>query len=102
MKRIALLILSVVLTITVFAQSTPGAKEKNAGNDAWKAKNYAEAFKNFEAYLKALTIRTMLIFIIRQRLLLKLRSMQRLRNITIWRSRTSIKQPVLIMEKRSL
>ncbi len=53
MKRIALLILSVVLTITVFAQTTPGAKEKNAGNDAWKAKNYAEAFKNFEAYLKA-------------------------------------------------
>lgn len=53
MKRIALLILSVLLTITVFAQTTPGAKEKNAGNDAWKAKNYAEAFKNFEAYLKA-------------------------------------------------
>ena len=53
MKRIALLILSVLLTLTVFAQTTPGAKEKNAGNDAWKAKNYAEAFKNFEAYLKA-------------------------------------------------
>ena len=54
MKRIASLILSVLLTITVFAQTaTPGAKEKNAGNDAWKAKNYAEAFKNFEAYLKA-------------------------------------------------
>ena len=53
MKRIALLILSVLLTLTVFAQTTPGAKEKNAGNDAWKAKNYVEAFKNFEAYLKA-------------------------------------------------
>lgn len=52
MKRIALLILSVLLTTTVFAQ-TPGAKEKNAGNDAWKAKNYVEAFNNFEAYLKA-------------------------------------------------
>ena len=53
MKRIAFLILSVLLTLTFFAQTTPGAKEKNAGNDAWKAKNYAEAFKNFEAYLKA-------------------------------------------------
>lgn len=52
MKRIALVFLSVLLTITVFAQE-PGAKEKNAGNAAWKAKNYPEAFKNFEAYLKA-------------------------------------------------
>lgn len=56
MKRIALLILSVLLTITVFAQ-TPGAKEKNAGNAAWKAKNYPEAFKNFEAYLKVVNFK---------------------------------------------
>lgn len=51
MKRIALLLLSVLLSITVFAQD-PGAKEKNAGNAALKAKNYPEAFKNLEAYLK--------------------------------------------------
>lgn len=52
MKKIVLLFLSALLTVSVFAQD-PGAAEKNAGNAAWKAKNYAEAFKNFEAYLKA-------------------------------------------------
>lgn len=52
MKKIVLLFLSALLTVSVFAQD-PGATEKNAGNAAWKAKNYAEAFKNFEAYLKA-------------------------------------------------
>lgn len=36
---------------SVFAQ-TPGATEKNAGNAALKSKNYAEAFKQYEAYLK--------------------------------------------------
>ena len=51
MKRIAFLILSVLLTASVFAQD-PGATEKNAGNAAVKAKNYAEAFKQYEAYLK--------------------------------------------------
>ncbi len=51
MKKIAFLILSVLFAANVFAQD-PGAAEKNAGNDALKAKNYAEAFKNYEAYLK--------------------------------------------------
>ena len=49
MKRIAFLILSVLLTVSVFAQD-PGATEKNAGNAAVKAKNYPEAFKQYEAY----------------------------------------------------
>jgi len=46
MKRIAFLILSVLLTVSVFAQD-PGATEKNAGNAAVKAKNYPEAFKQY-------------------------------------------------------
>ena len=49
MKRIAFLILSVLLTVSVFAQD-PGATEKNAGNAAVKAKNYPEAFKQYEAF----------------------------------------------------
>lgn len=52
MKKIVLLLFTALLTFSVFAQD-PGAAEKNAGNAAWKAKNYPEAFKNFEAYLKA-------------------------------------------------
>lgn len=51
MKKIILLFLSAILTLGVFAQD-PGAAEKNAGNTALKAKNYAEAFKKFEEYLK--------------------------------------------------
>ena len=39
------------MTVSVFAQD-PGATEKNAGNAAVKAKNYPEAFKQYEAYLK--------------------------------------------------
>lgn len=56
MKKIILLFFSILLTVSVFAQD-PGATEKNAGNAAWKAKNYAEAFKNFEAYLKAVNFK---------------------------------------------
>lgn len=52
MKKIVLLILVGLLTGSLFAQE-PGAAEKNAGNDAWKAKNYALAFTNFEKYLQA-------------------------------------------------
>lgn len=52
MKRITLLFFSLLLTVSVFAQQ-PGAAEKNAGNAALRAKNYAEAYKNFEIYLKA-------------------------------------------------
>ncbi|MEG0795233.1 MAG: hypothetical protein RR397_01805 [Odoribacter sp.] len=51
MRRIVFLFLSVLLSASVFAQE-PGATEKNAGNDAVKAKNYAEAFKKYEEYLK--------------------------------------------------
>lgn len=52
MKKIVLVLFSALLAVNVFAQD-PGATEKNAGNAAWKAKNYPDAFKNFEAYLKA-------------------------------------------------
>ena len=52
MKKIVLLVLVGLLTGSLFAQD-PGAAEKNAGNDAWKAKNYALAFTNFEKYLQA-------------------------------------------------
>ncbi len=51
MKRIAFILLSILFSAGVFAQE-PGAAEKNAGNDALKAKNYAEAFKKYEEYLK--------------------------------------------------
>jgi len=51
MKKVVFLFLSILFTAGVFAQD-PGAAEKNAGNAALKAKNYAEAFKNYEAYLK--------------------------------------------------
>lgn len=52
MKKTFLLLFSALWAVSVFAQD-PGAAEKNAGNAAWKSKDYAEAFKNFEAYLKA-------------------------------------------------
>lgn len=51
MKKVVFLFLSILLTAGVFAQE-PGAAEKNAGNTALKAKNYAEAFKKYEEYLK--------------------------------------------------
>ena len=51
MKRIAFILLSILFSAGVFVQE-PGAAEKNAGNDALKAKNYAEAFKKYEEYLK--------------------------------------------------
>ena len=49
MKRIAFLILSVLLTVSVFAQD-PGATEKNAGNAAVKAKNYPEDVYKRQVY----------------------------------------------------
>lgn len=51
MRKFILLFVSVLMGTALLAQ-TPGAAEKNAGNAAYKAKNYAEAFKNWEAYLK--------------------------------------------------
>ena len=102
MKRIALLILSVLLTLTVFAQTTPGAKEKNAGNDAWKAKNYAEAFKNFEAYLKAVDFKDNAYIYNTATAAAKAKNYAAAEKYMIWLSRISIKQPALIMEKQSL
>lgn len=51
MKKIALLILIGLFAGSLFAQE-PGAEQKNAGNTALKAKNYSEALKKFEEYLK--------------------------------------------------
>lgn len=51
MKRVILSFLGVLLTCSIFAQE-PGATEKNAANAAMRSKNYPEAFKQLEAYLK--------------------------------------------------
>lgn len=51
MKKIVLFVILGLITGSLWAQD-PGAVEKNAGNDAWKAKNYALAFTNFEKYLQ--------------------------------------------------
>ena len=51
MRKTVLLLLMSFMALGAFAQD-PGATEKNAGNAAWKAKNYAEAFTNFEKYLQ--------------------------------------------------
>lgn len=52
MRKTVLLLLMGFMALGLFAQD-PGAAEKNAGNEAWKAKNYALAFTNFEKYLQA-------------------------------------------------
>lgn len=54
MRKTVLLLLMgfMFMSLGTFAQDA-GAAEKNAGNAAWKAKNYAEAFANFEKYLQA-------------------------------------------------
>lgn len=51
MKKIALLIFIGLFAGSLFAQE-PGAEQKNAGNAALKAKNYTEALKKYEEYLK--------------------------------------------------
>lgn len=53
MKKIILLFFTALLSVSLFAQDNAGTAEKNAGNAAWKAKNYSEAFVNFEKYLQA-------------------------------------------------
>ena len=61
MRKLFLFLLTGLFIGTLAAQETGDAKEdsnaeaaklKNAGNDAYKAKNYAEAFTNWEQYLK--------------------------------------------------
>ncbi|MDR0982373.1 MAG: hypothetical protein LBM07_03920 [Culturomica sp.] len=52
MKRIVLSVLFGLLLGNLSAQE-PDAAAKNAGNAAWKAKNYQEAFVNFEKYLES-------------------------------------------------
>lgn len=56
MRKFLFTTLMILFAAVVFAQE-PGAKEKNAGNEAWKAKNYTLAFTNFEAYLKAVNFK---------------------------------------------
>ena len=51
MKRLVLLFVGAILALGVFAQES-GAKEKNAANEAMKAKNYSEALTLLETYLK--------------------------------------------------
>lgn len=50
MKKILLFVLVSCFTLSVFAQSA--AELKNAGNAAYRAKNYAEALAKYEEYLK--------------------------------------------------
>lgn len=51
MKRLVLLFAGVLLTFSVMAQDA-GAKEKNAANEAMKAKKFPEALTLLETYLK--------------------------------------------------
>lgn len=55
MKKLFLFILTGLLAGSLYAQEAnneEAAKLKNAGNAAYKAKNYLEAFTNWEKYLK--------------------------------------------------
>lgn len=55
MKKLFLFILTGLLAGSLYAQDAnneEAAKLKNAGNAAYKAKNYLEAFTNWEKYLK--------------------------------------------------
>ena len=56
MKKLLLFVLVSFFVGTLAAQTTEeeAGKLKNAGNAAWKAKNYKEAFTNWENYLKAI------------------------------------------------
>ena len=98
MKRIAFLILSVLLTVSVFAQD-PGATEKNAGNAAVKAKNYPEAFKQYEAYLKIVNNKDNATVYNTAYCATKIRITQLLRNILICLSKITTKVRLLIWEK---
>ncbi len=52
MKKVLLLICVSLFSTALFAQEATGAAEKNAGNEAWRAKNFKEAFTNWEKYLE--------------------------------------------------
>lgn len=53
MKKILLLVVTALMAGQLFAQEIENAEAKNAGNAAWKAKNYTEAYNQWDAYLKA-------------------------------------------------
>lgn len=53
MKKILLLVVTALMAGHVFAQEIQNPEAKNAGNAAYKAKNYAEAYTQWDAYLKA-------------------------------------------------
>ncbi|MDL2283028.1 hypothetical protein LJB94_00750 [Odoribacter sp. OttesenSCG-928-G04] len=52
MKKVILFVLAGLICGQLFAQE-PDAASKNAGNEAWKAKNFKDAFMNFEKYLES-------------------------------------------------
>lgn len=52
-KIILFVLLGFLLSTTLLAQETGDIAAKNAGNAAYKAKNYAEAFTQWEKYLKS-------------------------------------------------
>lgn len=54
MKKLLLFVLVSFFVGGLAAQTEEAGKIKNAGNAAWKAKNYKEAFTNWENYLKAI------------------------------------------------
>lgn len=53
MRKIVLVLLMSVFSFVLFAQDSEAGKLKNAGNAAWKAKNYMGAFEYWKSYLSA-------------------------------------------------
>lgn len=54
MKKVLFLLGVLVCSISAFAQDlSPGKKAKNDGNDAYRDKNYVEAIKHWDKYLKS-------------------------------------------------
>ncbi len=53
MKKILLMVIAVLMAGQAFAQEEACTDEKKAGNEAYKAKNYAEAYRNWDIYLEA-------------------------------------------------
>ncbi|MBN1767607.1 MAG: tetratricopeptide repeat protein [Prolixibacteraceae bacterium] len=54
MKKILMVAIMAVLTLSIQAQDlSEGQKAKNAGNDAYRNKNYVEAIENWEKYFNS-------------------------------------------------